>query len=164
MMSFGSKLRLLRKSKKVSLRDLSKKLHYDRSYLSRVENNAVNPSDELIKAAAKFFRVREEGFRIAAGKFPKDILDILSSHPEESVSLLRDCLGENSSMAGLYCCGRPVEISNDKIDRNFAITFQAACGWCKTSFDMAVKPRPGSQGWWLFRAITLGQFEHAVKA
>ena len=89
-MSFGSKLRLLRKSKKVSLRDLAKKLHYDRSYLSRVENNSVTPSDELIKAAAKFFRVREEEFRIAAGKFPKDIVDILSNHPEESVSLLRD--------------------------------------------------------------------------
>src|SRR3990167_5413369 len=64
-MSFGNKLRLLRKSKKVSLRDLSKKLHYDRYYLSRVENNAVNPSDELIKAAAKFFRVREKELRIA---------------------------------------------------------------------------------------------------
>ena len=93
-MSFGSKLRLLRKSKKVSLRDLSKKLHYDRSYLSRIENNSVTPSDELIKAVAKCFRVREEELRIAAGKFPKDILDILSHHPEESVSLLRDALGK----------------------------------------------------------------------
>lgn len=138
-MHFGNKLRLLRKSKKVSLRDLSKKLRYDRSYLSRVENNAVNPSDELIKAAAKFFRVREEELRIAAGKFPKDIVDILSNHPEESVSVLRDALGENP-ITGLYCCGRPVEISNDKIGQNYTITFQATCGRCKTSFEVVSAP------------------------
>ena len=163
-MSFGRQLRYLRKSRKIGLRALAKKLKYDRAYLSRVENSAVNPSDDLIKATARFFKTSENALRIAAGKFPPDILKILSHHPEESVSLLRDSLGGNSSMTGLYCCGRPVEISNDKIDRNCAITFQATCGWCKTSFDMAVKPRPGSQGWWLFRAITLSQFEHAVKA
>ena len=112
-MSFGSKLRLLRKSKKVSLRDLSKKLHYDRSYLSRVENNSVNPSDDLIKAAAKFFRVREEEFRIAAGKFPKDIVDILSNHPEESVSLLRDSLGEYHTTGDLFSSSQVARLPDE---------------------------------------------------
>ena len=68
-MSFGGKLRQLRKSKKLGLRELSKKLRYDRSYLSRVENNTVSPSDELIKAISKSFRVAEENLRISAGKF-----------------------------------------------------------------------------------------------
>ena len=112
-MSFGSKLRLLRQSKKVSLRDLSKKLHYDRSYLSRVENSSVHPSDELIKAAAKFFRVREEELRIAAGKFPKDIVAILSNHPEESVSLLRDSLGEYDANGDLFSSSRVAQFPDE---------------------------------------------------
>lgn len=92
-MSFSTTLRSLRKSRKVGLRELSKGLRYDRAYLSRVENGGVPPSDELVKAAAKFFRVPEEGLRIAAGKFPKDILEILSEHPLEAVSVLRESLG-----------------------------------------------------------------------
>lgn len=101
-MGFGNKLRALRKSKKIGLRELSKKLRYDRSYLSRVENDAVNPSDELIKAVSKSFRVAEEGLRISAGKFPKDILSILSNHPEETVSLLRDCWGRHHGNGDLF--------------------------------------------------------------
>src|SRR3989338_2448646 len=109
-MGFGNKLRLLRKSKKVSLRDLSTHLRYDRSYLSRVENDSVSPSDELIKAAAKFFRIREEELRIAAGKFPKDIVDILSNHPEESVSLLRDSLGLYHTNGDLFSPSQVVQL------------------------------------------------------
>jgi len=101
-MGFGRKLRLLRTSKNISLRDLSKELHYDRSYLSRVENNSVTPSDALIKTAARFFRMREEELRIAAGKFPKDIRAILSNHPEEAVSLLRDSLGDYHTNGDLF--------------------------------------------------------------
>ena len=101
-MTFGKKLRLLRQSQKIGIRELSTKLHYNRSYLSRVENNTVNPSDELIKATAKFFRVWEEELRILAGKFPKDIMSILSNHPEESVSLLRDSLGQYDSNGDLF--------------------------------------------------------------
>ena len=162
-MSFPAKLRSLRKSRKIGIRELSKRLRYDRGYLSRVENGAVPASDDLVRATAKFFRVPEPELRLLAGKFPKDILDILSKYPTESVSALRDTLGKNSSMTGVYCCGRPVEIGDNKMDQNYTITFRAACGRCKTSFDAAVKPQPGSQGWWLFRAITLGRFEHAVR-
>lgn len=101
-MSFGKKLRALRQSKQVGIRELAKKLNYDRAYLSRVENNAVNPSDELLKAVAKHFKVPEGALRISAGKFPKDILDILSSFPEESVSVLRDTLGQYQADGDLF--------------------------------------------------------------
>ena len=109
-MTFGSKLRLLRKSHKIGIRELSKQLHYDRAYLSRVENNAINPSDEFIKAAAKFFKVSEETFRISAGKFPKDILEILSNHPEESVSVLRDSLGGYEANGDLFAAPHAVRL------------------------------------------------------
>ncbi|MBI3292554.1 MAG: helix-turn-helix transcriptional regulator, partial [Elusimicrobia bacterium] len=105
-MTFGNKLRLLRKSKKIGIRELSKKLRYDRSYLSRVENGGVTASDELIRAAAKCFRVREEELRIAAGKFPTDVLDILSNHPQESVSILRETLGEYGTNGDLFSSPR----------------------------------------------------------
>ena len=112
-MSFGNKLRELRKSKKLGLRELSKKLRYDRSYLSRVENNAVSPSDELIKAISKSFRVAEENLRISAGKFPKDILTILSNHPEESVSLLRDSLGRHYGNGDLFSSSKTISNGNN---------------------------------------------------
>jgi len=163
-MSFPAKLRSLRKSRKIGIRELSKRLHYDRAYLSRIENGAVTPSDELIKAVAKFFKISVLELRLAAGKFPKDVLEILSKDPEKAVSVLRDTLGKNLvPITGLYCCGQEVEISNDAMNQHYAITFQATCTRCNTSFDVAVKSRPGHDGWWMFRAVTLGRFEHAVK-
>ena len=161
-MSFGETLRQLRKSQRIGIRELSKQLRYDRSYLSRVENNAVCPSDELIKAAAKFFRVPEENLRVSAGKFPQDVLDILAKRPQEAVSILRE-FPTKSSMTGVYCCGKSVEISDDTMSQDHTITFRATCGHCKTSFKIVVSPPSGSQGWWVFRGITLGQFEFAMK-
>jgi len=101
-MSFPKKLRSLRKSRKIGIRELSKRLRYDRGYLSRVENGAVPPSDELIKAAAKFFKVPERELRISAGKFPKDILEILTKYPTESVSVLRESLGVYHANGDLF--------------------------------------------------------------
>ena len=101
-MSFGNTLRRLRQGKSIGLRDLAKKLHYDRAYLSRIENNTVSPSDEFLKAAAKFFKVAEQELRIAAGKFPKDVLNILTNHPEESMLVLRDALGGYHTNGDLF--------------------------------------------------------------
>lgn len=111
-MDFGDKLRALRRSKKIGLRELSKKLRYDRSYLSRVENSAVSPSDELIRAVSRSFRVAEESLRISAGKFPKDILAILSNHPEETISLLRDSLGRHYGNGDLFSPAETIRASN----------------------------------------------------
>ncbi|MBI4227187.1 MAG: helix-turn-helix domain-containing protein [Candidatus Omnitrophica bacterium] len=105
-MDFAHQLRVLRKSKQISLRELSKRLRYDRAYLSRVENGA-SPSDELIKATATFFRVSERKLRLAAGKFPKDILNILSHYPTEAASILRESLGVYHANGDLF--SGPVE-------------------------------------------------------
>lgn len=112
-MTFGSTLRLLRKSENIGIRELSNKLHYHRSYLSRVENDAVHPSDEFIKAAAKFFKMAEDELRISAGKFPEDVVDILSHHPEECVSVLRDSLGDYYANGGLFSTSNMAQLPDE---------------------------------------------------
>lgn len=89
-MDFGKTLRRLRKSQQIGMRELADRLGYNRSYISRVENDAVNASDDLIRAVAKLFKVPLEHLRLSAGKVPKDILEILSNYPEESTWVLRD--------------------------------------------------------------------------
>lgn len=105
-MSFPTTLRSLRQSRKIGIRELSKRLHHDRAYLSRIENGTVPPSDELVKATARFFKVPERALRIAAGKFPKDILEILSKYPTEAVSILRERWGRITRMV-ICLLGRP---------------------------------------------------------
>ena len=92
-MNFGDKLRNLRKTREIGLRELSARLGYDRSYLSRIENGSVNPSADLVRSVAKFFKVPERELRVFAGMFPKDIASILTNYPEEAVSILRDAFG-----------------------------------------------------------------------
>jgi DNA adenine methylase len=50
----------------------------------------VAPSSNFIQAAARFFKVPTETLRVAAGKLPRDIEDILSNYPDEATSVLRD--------------------------------------------------------------------------
>jgi len=101
-MVFGSKLRSLREEKQIGLRELSGRLGYDRAYLSRVENNASKPSVKLIKSIGREFGISEEVLRIAAGKLPADITQILSAHTDEAVTILRDVLGQYHANGNLF--------------------------------------------------------------
>ena len=72
-------------------------------------------------------------------------------------------MATKNSITGLYCCGEPVTIGESNMNQNYVIIFQATCGRCKTGFEITVSPPPGSQGWWMFRGIRLGQYEFAVR-
>ncbi|MDP3722596.1 MAG: hypothetical protein Q8R91_03740, partial [Candidatus Omnitrophota bacterium] len=67
------------------------------------------------------------------------------------------------SVTGLYCCGRPVNIGDSHMNQHHTIMFRATCDRCKSSFEASVNPPPGSQGWWVFRGIVLGQHEFALR-
>jgi len=92
-MSFGSKIKDLRTAGGMSLRELAAKLKVDHAYLSRLENSAVPPSNKVLRQLSRFFNVSEEELILSAGKLPRDIAELVSEHPQETVSLLRDGLG-----------------------------------------------------------------------
>ena len=59
-MRFGSKLKNLRTSRGMSLRELAAKLKVNHAYLSRLENGAIPPSDKVLRQLSKFFHVSGE--------------------------------------------------------------------------------------------------------
>jgi len=89
-MSFNSVLKDLRVCHKLSLRALASRLKVDHAYLSRLENGTVPPSDRVIHDLGRLFKIPQEELRISAGKFPKDISQILYDNPKETASLLRE--------------------------------------------------------------------------
>ena len=92
-MSFGSKIKYLRTAGGMSLRELAAKLKVNHAYLSRLENSAVPPSSKILKQLSRLFDVPEEELSLSAGRLPRDIAELVSEHPQEVVSLLRDGLG-----------------------------------------------------------------------
>ncbi|AWM17847.1 helix-turn-helix transcriptional regulator [Bacillus sp. FSL K6-1012] len=58
----GVKLKKLRKSKKLTLRDLADKLGVTHSYLSKIERGVTNPSLKMINSLAEFFDVDQSYF------------------------------------------------------------------------------------------------------
>ncbi|AII36488.1 MULTISPECIES: helix-turn-helix domain-containing protein [Bacillus] len=58
----GLKLKKLRKSKKLTLRDLADKLGVTHSYLSKIERGVTNPSLKMINSLAEFFDVDQSYF------------------------------------------------------------------------------------------------------
>lgn len=92
-MSFGVRLKKLRTAGGLSLRELAGKLKVDHAHLSRLENNALPPSKKILRQLARLFNISEDELSVSAGKLPQDIAELVSEHPQEAVSLIRDGLG-----------------------------------------------------------------------
>lgn len=88
-MSIGKKIKELRLSKKLTLRELGDQLNVNYSHLSKVESGKRNPSLELIEIIAKFFDVPMSCFFDAAGdedeftESEKELLEIIDLPLEE---------------------------------------------------------------------------------
>ena len=89
-MRFGAFLKQLRSERKMSLRDLSSRLNIDHAYLSRLENDALSPSDNVVRQISKLFKVSKEDLSLFAGKLPKDVARFVYEHPKEAVSVIRE--------------------------------------------------------------------------
>lgn len=92
-MSFGARLNELRTVGGMSLRELAAKLKVDHAHLSRLENNALPPSKRILEQLSQLFDISEDELSVSAGKLPQDIAELVSEHPQEAVSLIRDGLG-----------------------------------------------------------------------
>jgi transcriptional regulator with XRE-family HTH domain len=90
---FGEILRELRSQRGQGIKTLAPELGVDYSYLSKLENNAIMPSQELVGRVAEYFNYDRDQLLLSAGRVPQEILAILREHPEEALEYLRQRFG-----------------------------------------------------------------------
>ena len=95
-MKFGKILRQLRLESGMGIKSLAPELQVNYTYLSKLENEAINPSEELITRVADYFGFDRDALLLSAGKIPSDILDILRQHPGDAIAALRKQFGETA--------------------------------------------------------------------
>jgi transcriptional regulator with XRE-family HTH domain len=88
-MEFGDILRSLRKSAGLGIKRLAPELGVNYTYLSKLENKEVRPSEDLVRRVARYFEYNEENLLMAAGRIPEDIIEILRDNPQDAVEFLR---------------------------------------------------------------------------
>lgn len=95
-MEFGTILRNLRTKAGLGIKSLAPELDVTYSYISKLENNELRPSEEFIQRVAKYFDYDNDRLLLAAGKVPAEVLEILREHPEEAVEFLREHFGRRN--------------------------------------------------------------------
>jgi transcriptional regulator with XRE-family HTH domain len=91
--TFGQRLRQLRRDKGLSQRDLADRVKIDFTYLSKLENDRMQPpSPETIAALAVELDADVDELTVLAGKIAPDLAEMLSKDLE-SVRLFRSIAG-----------------------------------------------------------------------
>ena len=86
-------MRELRKKAGLSIKRLAPALGVNYTFISRLENNDVGPSEEFVRRVAVYFGYDNDILLVAAGKVPADIRTILRDHPNAALELLRAHFG-----------------------------------------------------------------------
>jgi HTH-type transcriptional regulator, competence development regulator len=85
-MTFGEKVRELRKAKNLTLRELAVKVKVNFTYLSKIENQKLSfgeyPSEDLIRKLAKVLEGEVDELLLLAQKIPKDIRKRVIERPD----------------------------------------------------------------------------------
>ena len=85
-MTFGHKIRELRKAKNLSQRDLAAKVKVNFTYISKIENANLDfgdyPSDDLIRKLAKALGADADELLILAKKVPESIRKRVIQRPD----------------------------------------------------------------------------------
>ncbi len=85
-MTFGERIRELRKAKNLTLRDVAKKVKVNFTYVSKIENHKLDfgefPSEELICKLAKVLDADEDELLLLAKKIPEDIKQRVLDRPD----------------------------------------------------------------------------------
>lgn len=73
MRTFGQIIKEVRKDKRITQRDLAKQIDVDFTYISKIENEALEPpSEEVIIKIAKTLEIDENELFLAAKKVPTE--------------------------------------------------------------------------------------------
>ncbi len=85
-MTFGEKVRELRKAKNLTLRELAVKVKVNFTYLSKIENQKLSfgeyPSEDLIRKLAKVLDGDVDELLLLAQKIPEDIKKRVIERPD----------------------------------------------------------------------------------
>jgi transcriptional regulator with XRE-family HTH domain len=85
-MTFGQRIRELRKAKNLTLRDVAGKVKVNFTYLSKIENHRLDfgdyPSEGLICKLAKALGADREQLLLLAEKIPEDIRKRVIERPD----------------------------------------------------------------------------------
>jgi HTH-type transcriptional regulator, competence development regulator len=85
-MTFGEKIRQLRKAKDLSQRDLASKVKVNFTYISKIENEKLDfgdyPSEELILKLAKILDADADDLLILAEKIPESLKKRVMERPD----------------------------------------------------------------------------------
>ena len=109
-MTFGEKIRQLRKAKDLSQRDLALKVKVNFTYISKIENEKLDfgdyPSEELILKLARVLDADADDLLILAEKIPEslrkrvmecpDVFRKLASLDNESLDKLLESLDDDT--------------------------------------------------------------------
>ncbi|MGC1722486.1 MAG: helix-turn-helix transcriptional regulator [Isosphaeraceae bacterium] len=85
-MTFGEKIRQLRKAKELSQRDLASKVKVNFTYISKIENEKLDfgdyPSEELILKLARVLDADADDLLILAEKIPESLKKRVMERPD----------------------------------------------------------------------------------
>ncbi len=81
-MTFGERLRQIRKSRNVNQRDLAKTVGIDFTYISKIEAGSMKPpSAQVIHLLAQALETNEDELFALAGKIPAGLKTMLKDNP-----------------------------------------------------------------------------------
>ncbi len=95
IMEFGDILKELRTKSEIGIKRLAPELGVNYTYLSKLENNQVRPSEELVERVANYFHYDRDRLLLAANRVPPEVLQILREHPDDAIELLRERFGRS---------------------------------------------------------------------
>jgi transcriptional regulator with XRE-family HTH domain len=97
--SFGTRIRQLRKEHDLTLRELAEHVEIDFTYLSKIETgNTAVPAEATIRRLAKVLHADPEELILLANKLPADFEQDLLDRPERQVAeLYRSIAGKRYS-------------------------------------------------------------------
>jgi len=74
----------------MGLKRLAPDLGVSYTYLSKIENNRVVPSTDVVNRAARYFDEDSDELLILADQIPEDVRRILRERPREALGFLRE--------------------------------------------------------------------------
>lgn len=88
-MSFGERVRELRKQLGISQRELADQSGINFTYLSKIENDRMDPpSEKVIRRMAEALHTDPDHLTVFAGKVPSYVVEIFRDNPD-AIDLLR---------------------------------------------------------------------------
>jgi len=99
--TFGYKIKIARKDKGYSQKELGKLIGIDFTYLSKLENNRADypPKEEVIKMLANHLELDAEELTFLAGRLPSEYQEVLKASYQSIPALFRHIREQDKSIS-----------------------------------------------------------------